>query len=182
MRQNRRLPCPFRWSLVNAGGRLQSANPHCLQPNRRLPFARGIPLRPTDRRPASSRYRIRLGEWRQPLRSCKIIEYAEAKQIVDALVAEISKAGGAGVIAVVDPAGELIAFARMDGAPPSSIRIAANKAYSAARERKTTEEIGKKARHPEKGFEMAWFGDDRFVGWGGGVRYGAVVKWSGRLR
>jgi glc operon protein GlcG len=112
------------------------------------------------------------------LRSCKIIEYAEAKQIVDALVAEISKAGGAGVIAVVDPAGELIAFARMDGAPPSSIRIAANKAYSAARERKTTEEIGKKARHPEKGFEMAWFGDDRFVGWGGGVpvwRGGEVV-------
>jgi glc operon protein GlcG len=112
------------------------------------------------------------------LRSCKIIEYAEAKQIVDAIVAEISKTGGTGVIAVADPSGELIAFARMDGAPPSSIRIAANKAYSAARERKTTEEIGRKARHPEKGFEIAWFGDDRFVGWGGGVpvwRGGEVV-------
>ncbi|MGD1072011.1 MAG: heme-binding protein [Bryobacteraceae bacterium] len=112
------------------------------------------------------------------MRSCKIIEYAEAKQIVDAIVAEISKTGGTGVIAVADPSGELIAFARMDGAPPSSIRIAANKAYSAARERKTTEEIGRKARHPEKGFEIAWFGDDRFVGWGGGVpvwRGGEVV-------
>jgi len=66
----------------------------------------------------------------------------------------------------------------MDGAPVSSIRIAANKAYSAARERKTTEEIGQKARHPEKGFEIAYFGDERFVGWGGGVpvwRDGEVV-------
>ena len=93
-------------------------------------------------------------------------------------MAEILKSNGAGVIAVADPHGELIAFARMDGAPVSSVRIAANKAYTAARERKTTEEIGQKARHPEKGFDIAYFGDDRFVGWGGGVpvwRGGEVV-------
>jgi len=108
----------------------------------------------------------------------KTIDYAEAKRIVDAIVEAVQKTGGSGVIAVVDPWGELIAFARMDGAPVSSIRIAANKAYSAARERKTTEEIGSKARHPEKGFEIAYFGDERFVGWGGGVpvwRDGHVV-------
>jgi glc operon protein GlcG len=112
------------------------------------------------------------------LRSCKVIEYAEARHIIDAIVAEVSKTGGAGVIAIADSHGELIAFARMDGAPVSSIRIAANKAYSAARERKTTEEIGRKSRHPEKGFEIAYFGDERFVGWGGGVpvwRGGEVV-------
>ncbi len=112
------------------------------------------------------------------MRSIKTIEYEEARQIVDAIVAEVVKTGGAGVVAVTDPHGELIAFARMDGAPVSSIRIAMNKAYSAARERKTTEEIGRKARHPEKGFEIAYFGDERFVGWGGGVpvwRGGGVV-------
>jgi glc operon protein GlcG len=106
------------------------------------------------------------------------IDYAEAKRTIDLLTAEIAQSGRAGVIAVADPAGELIAFARMDGAPVSSIRIAANKAYSAARERKSTEEIGQKARHPEKGFEIAYFGDERFVGWGGGVpvwRDGEVV-------
>jgi glc operon protein GlcG len=106
------------------------------------------------------------------------IDYAEAKRTIDLLTAEIAESGRAGVIAVADPAGELIAFARMDGAPVSSIRIAANKAYSAARERKSTEEIGQKARHPEKGFEIAYFGDERFVGWGGGVpvwRDGEVV-------
>jgi glc operon protein GlcG len=82
------------------------------------------------------------------------------------------------VIAVADPYGELIAFARMDGAPVSSIRIAANKAYTAARERKSSEEIGQRVRHPEKGFDIAYFGDERFVGWGGGVpiwRNGQVV-------
>lgn len=112
------------------------------------------------------------------MRTIQSIDYSEAQKIIDLLTAEIAQSGRAGVIAVVDPAGELIAFARMDGAPVSSIRIAANKAYSAARERKTTEEIGQKARHPEKGFEIAYFGDERFVGWGGGVpvwRDGEVV-------
>jgi glc operon protein GlcG len=112
------------------------------------------------------------------VRILRSIDYAEAKRTIDLLTAEIAKSGQAGVIAVSDPAGELIAFARMDGAPVSSVRIAANKAYSAARERKSTEEIGQKARHPEKGFEIAYFGDERFVGWGGGVpvwRDGEVV-------
>jgi glc operon protein GlcG len=75
----------------------------------------------------------------------------------------------AAVIAVADSHGELIAFARMDGAPISSIRIAANKAWTAARERKPTKEIGDRVRHPEKGHDIAYFGDSRFVGWGGGV-------------
>lgn len=98
--------------------------------------------------------------------------------MIDAVVAEVEKTAGAAVIAVADPYGELIAFARMDGAPVSSIRIAANKAYTAARERKPTDEIGQKVRHPEKGFDIAYFGDERFVGWGGGVplvRNGQVV-------
>jgi glc operon protein GlcG len=112
------------------------------------------------------------------MRSIDIIQYSEAREMIQSIVAEVEKTGGAAVIAVADPYGELIAFARMDGAPVSSIRIAANKAYTAARERKSTEEIGQKARHPEKGFEIAYFGDDRFVGWGGGVpiwRNGQVV-------
>ena len=97
------------------------------------------------------------------------IDYAEARAVIDAIVERVKSAGKAAVIAVADPHGELIAFARMDGAPISSIRIAANKAWTAARERKTTKEIGEKVRHPEKGFDIAYFGDPRFVGWGGGA-------------
>ena len=97
------------------------------------------------------------------------IDYADARKALDAIVGEIVRRGKAGVVAVADAHGELIAFARMDGAPLSSIAIAMNKAWTAARERKTTKEIGEAARHPEKGFDIAYFGDPRFVGWGGGV-------------
>lgn len=97
------------------------------------------------------------------------VEYAEARRAIDALTAEIQKRGKAGVIAVSDQHGELIALARMDGAPLSSITIAINKAYSAARERKPSKSIGDAARHPEKGFDIGYFGDPHFTGWGGGV-------------
>jgi glc operon protein GlcG len=112
------------------------------------------------------------------VRTTQTIEYSEAKKIIDTIVEMVSKDQKAAVIAVADPHGELIAFARMDGAPVSSIRIAANKAWTAARERKSTKEIGDRVRDPEKGFDIAYFGDPRFVGWGGGVpvwRNGEVV-------
>lgn len=97
------------------------------------------------------------------------IEYAEARRAIDALIEEVSSRGKAGVIAVVDSHGELIAFARMDGAPYSSITIAMNKAYSAARERKPSKDIGLASRDPQKGFDIGYFGDPKFTGWGGGV-------------
>jgi glc operon protein GlcG len=97
------------------------------------------------------------------------IDYQDAKRIVDTIVEKALHLQKAAVIAVADAHGELIAFARMDGAPLSSIRVAANKAWTAARERKTTKDIGDKIRHPEKGFDIAFYGDSRFVGWGGGV-------------
>ena len=97
------------------------------------------------------------------------IDYPEARRLLDATVAEISKRNKAGVVAVCDAHGDVIAFARMTGAPLSSISIAMNKAYSAARERKPSKEIGAAARHPDKGFDIAYFGDPRFTGWGGGV-------------
>ncbi|HMD17224.1 MAG TPA: heme-binding protein [Terriglobales bacterium] len=98
-----------------------------------------------------------------------VIDYSEARKIIDLIVEKAVQMQKAVVVVVADPHGELIAFARMDGAPISSIRIAANKAYTAARERKTTKEIGEKVRHPEKGHDIAYYGDPRFVGWGGGL-------------
>jgi len=73
------------------------------------------------------------------------------------------------VIAVADCRGELIIFARMDGAPVSSVVVAMNKALTAARTGKPTQEIGEKVRHLEKGHDIAYYGDPRFVGWGGGI-------------
>lgn len=112
------------------------------------------------------------------MRVTQNIDYRDARTIVDAIATKLIESGKAAVIAVADSHGELITFARLDGAPVSSIKIAVNKAWTAARERKTTREIGEKARHPEKGFDIAYFGDPQFVGWGGGVpvwRNGEVV-------
>jgi glc operon protein GlcG len=103
------------------------------------------------------------------VRTNETLDYADARHMLDLIRAEVERRGKAGVIAVVDPHGELIAFARMDGAPFSSITIAINKAYSAARERKPSKAIGEAARDKEKGFDIGYFGDPKFVGWGGGV-------------
>jgi glc operon protein GlcG len=103
------------------------------------------------------------------MKATQIIEYSEAKQAIDLITEKALEMKKSVVIAVADSHGELIAFARMDGAPISSIRIAMNKAWTAARERKPTKEIGDKVRHPEKGHDIAYYGDPRFVGWGGGI-------------
>jgi glc operon protein GlcG len=103
------------------------------------------------------------------MKTVPAIDYKDAKEIVDAVVGKALQLQKAAVVAVVDAHGELVAFARMDGAPIASIRIAANKAWTAARERKPTKDIGEKIRDPVKGFDIAYYGDRRFVGWGGGI-------------
>ena len=97
------------------------------------------------------------------------IDYMDAKEIVDAIVGKALQLQKAAVVAVTDAHGELIAFGRMDGAAIASIRIAANKAWTAARDRKPTKDIGDKIRDSVKGFDIAYYGDRRFVGWGGGI-------------
>jgi glc operon protein GlcG len=103
------------------------------------------------------------------MRNVPVVDYSEAKKIIDLIVGKATQMQKGVVVVVADPHGELIALARMDGAPVTSILIAANKAYTAARDRKTTQEIGEKVRHPEKGHDIAYYGDPRFVGWGGGI-------------
>lgn len=97
------------------------------------------------------------------------IGHTEAQKAIETIQAELLKRGKAAVMAVVDSHGELIALLRLDGAPLTSIQIAANKAWTAARERKPTHEIGQKVRDPEKGFDIAYYGDPKMVGWGGGI-------------
>jgi glc operon protein GlcG len=103
------------------------------------------------------------------MKTAQAIEYTEARRVIDLIVERALQMKKAAVVAVADSHGELIAFGRMDGAPISSICIAMNKAWTAARERRPTKEIGEKVRHPEKGHDIAYYGDPRFVGWGGGL-------------
>ena len=95
--------------------------------------------------------------------------HIEAQRAIQAIQAELQKRGKAAVIAVADAHGELISLLRIDGAPLPSIVIATNKAWTAARERKPSRELGQSARDPITGFDMAYYGDSRYIGWGGGV-------------
>jgi glc operon protein GlcG len=104
--------------------------------------------------------------------------HAEAQKAVEVIQAELLKRGKAAVIALADAHGELIALLRLDGAPFPSIQIAGNKAYTAARERRPSGKIGQAVRDPQGGFDIAYYGDPKILGWDGGLPViiaGAVV-------
>jgi glc operon protein GlcG len=103
------------------------------------------------------------------MRTLQTIDYSEAARSIELIMNKVHAMQKAVVIAVADLRGELIAFARMDGAPVSSVTIAINKAWTAARAAKPTQDIGERVRHPEKGHDISYYGDPKFVGWGGGV-------------
>jgi len=104
------------------------------------------------------------------------VSSAEALQLIAHVVKEAANLGKSVVVAVAGPEGELISFMRMDDANAGSSVIAPNKAYTAARQRKFTREIGKKMQDENVG--PAYWGDDRITGFGGGVpifQHGKVI-------
>ncbi len=111
------------------------------------------------------------------MRNAVTIDYAEARQALDLILEKAQQMHKAVAVAVVDSHGELIAFARMDEVPFPSIQISMNKAWTAARTGQSTREIGEKVKHPEKGHDISYYGDPRFVGWGGGI----PVRRAGQL-
>ena len=99
----------------------------------------------------------------------RTIGHREATFAIETITAEVAKRGGAAVVAVADAYGEIIAVLRMDHASIASFRIAQKKAFTSAREAKPSKEIGLLIRDTENGFDVAYFGDDRYIGWGGGI-------------
>jgi glc operon protein GlcG len=112
------------------------------------------------------------------LAAIAIVGYRDACRALDVIIAELQRRALPAVITVADDHGELIALMRMDGAPLSCILNASNKAWTAARERKPSFDVGRAVRHPDSGFDIAYYGDPRYIGWGGGLPVvigGAVV-------
>ncbi|MFZ4787118.1 MAG: heme-binding protein [Rhizobiales bacterium] len=93
----------------------------------------------------------------------------DARIAVEVIRAETEKRGKSAVIAVVDSRGELISLLRMDGAAFSSVNVATNKAFTAARLKRPSSLIGRNARHPETGFNISYYSDPRFIGFSGGL-------------
>ena len=93
----------------------------------------------------------------------------DARIAVEVIRAETEKRGKSAVIAVVDSRGELISLLRMDGAAFSSVNVATNKAFTAARLKRPSSLIGRNARHPDTGFDISYYSDPRFIGFSGGL-------------
>ena len=75
------------------------------------------------------------------VRAVATVSAEGARKALQAAEAEARKQGWALSIAVVDPAGELVAFLRMDGASASSVDISRGKARTAARFRRPTKAL-----------------------------------------
>lgn len=95
------------------------------------------------------------------------MSHAEAMQIVALIEAKLAGIGSGAAIAVADSHGELIAFLRTDGCDQTSVVIAQNKAFTAARTGVESRVIGDRSK--AEGFPPTNFGEPRIVGWGGGV-------------
>lgn len=97
------------------------------------------------------------------------LDDTDARIAIEVIRMELVARGRTAVIAVVDAHGETIAMLRMSGAPLSSINIALNKAYAAARLRRPSADVGRRVRHPEQGIDIAYYSDPRIIGFGGGL-------------
>ena len=96
-----------------------------------------------------------------------VLSHADTMIIVDAIRAELERLGKGAAIAVTDEHGELLAFLRTDGCKLSSVNVAINKAFTAARDLRDSKAVGDAMRNEQ--FPMTNFGDLRYTAWGGGV-------------
>jgi uncharacterized protein GlcG (DUF336 family) len=93
------------------------------------------------------------------------IGVSEALALIDRGMEKSAAQGFRMVFAIVEPSGELVAFARMDDAPYASIRLAQQKASTSARLRLTTAELEERVQ----GGRMVLLSSDEVIAIGGGV-------------
>ncbi|MGN6466441.1 MAG: GlcG/HbpS family heme-binding protein [Rhizobiaceae bacterium] len=97
------------------------------------------------------------------------IDLRTAEEVIEAACEQAAEMGVPQNIAIVDNAGHLVAFRRMDGAKFFSIEIALAKAYTAAGARKATADIGPATQPGEGGFGAQNLHGGRFTTLPGGV-------------
>jgi len=111
------------------------------------------------------------------MRTVLTLSLDDARIALAAMRTELARRSAAAVLLVADAHGDALAVERLDGAAPSSLRIAANKAFTAASEKVPSRAIGDRVRSAEQ-LDVAYYGDARICGWAGGVPVivdGAVV-------
>jgi uncharacterized protein GlcG (DUF336 family) len=106
------------------------------------------------------------------------IDIDTAEAVIAAASTHATQMGVPQNIAIVDEAGHLVAFRRMDGAKFFSIEIAIAKAFTAAGARRATEDIGPATQPGAPGFGAQALLAGRFTTLPGGIPLvvaGAVV-------
>src|SRR2546421_11388621 len=83
------------------------------------------------------------------------LDQAGAQSVVQAAQESAQQRNAPSAIAVVDPAGDLLAFQRMDGVRPASADLAIDKARTAARLQRPTVEIEDNINHGRTAFVTA---------------------------
>jgi len=97
----------------------------------------------------------------------KTLGLAEAEKAIQAMLEEAAKDLRPMAVAVVDAWGNLISFARMDGASPLMARMATNKAYTASSFGIDTRNINQWFKGSGK--DISWYDDHRLTVVHGGV-------------
>ncbi|MBE7385684.1 MAG: heme-binding protein [Leptolyngbya sp. SIO1E4] len=95
------------------------------------------------------------------------IQYAEAQSLVEAAMTIARERNVAVSVAVVDTHGDLVAYGRMDQATVQSGVLARAKAYTAARERIPSSQVGQWAQ--KTGKDMGYWVDPQITGMAGGL-------------
>jgi glc operon protein GlcG len=110
------------------------------------------------------------------MRTRPALTLADARVAIETMKARVhtfieTNPGSGAVMVVCDDHGDLIALERTDDSPLTCIANATNKAYTSAREKCPSGDLGEKlqaARRGETNFDFAFFGDPQMIGWGGG--------------
>ena len=97
------------------------------------------------------------------------IDLSTAQAIIRAATEKAASLGALVSAAVVDAGGNLVAFARMDGAEIAGPTLAVDKAYTAVSNRITTHELSVLASPGGPLFGLHSNGGGRFVIFGGGI-------------
>ncbi|MCF2525935.1 GlcG/HbpS family heme-binding protein [Yinghuangia soli] len=105
------------------------------------------------------------------------VALAEAREMCDAALAEAAARGLAVSVAVVDGGGNLVAFARMDGAEIAGPELAVAKAYTAVANSCATHELTEAAAPGGGLYGIHAASGGRYVVFGGGV----PLRWGGRI-
>jgi glc operon protein GlcG len=101
------------------------------------------------------------------MKTLRTLELEDAERAAEAMRAALGATPA--VLCIADAHGDPLLVVRLPGAKASSVTIALNKAYTAARERVRTYDIGQRYKNAGEAFDLAYYGDPRYVGWGGGV-------------